>query len=227
MQQKTNIRLDFKTALQKAEAYCAYQERSQYEVRGKLISLGIYHQELEQIILNLLETNFLNEERFANAYARGKMRMKSWGKNKIKQGLKFKQVSPPLIKKALQNLNILQQQLDSVRGSLYGNIENIASNNDLNINPLKQKSRVGTQKKQVNLQIDGALLTELVKNVELSKIALRKETPLVQIIDTPSLPLDKIKIGKIKGGLSSMLFFFFLCISYIVVRTILVEKKTV
>lgn len=105
MQQKTNIRLDFKTALQKAEAYCAYQERSQYEVRGKLISLGIYHQELEQIILNLLETNFLNEERFANAYARGKMRMKSWGKNKIKQGLKFKQVSPPLIKKALQNLD--------------------------------------------------------------------------------------------------------------------------
>ena len=130
-------------------------------------------------------------------------------------------------KKALQNLNILQQQLDSVRGSLYGNIENIASNNDLNINPLKQKSRVETQKKQVNLQMDGALLTELVKNVELSKIALRKETPLVQIIDTPSLPLDKIKIGKMKGGFSSMLFFFFLCISYIFVRTILVEKKNV
>jgi regulatory protein len=105
MQQKTNVPLDYKTALQKAETYCAYQERSQYEVRGKLISLGIYFDELENIILNLIETGFLNEERFANAYARGKLRMKSWGKNKIKQGLKFKQVSAPLIKKAIQNLD--------------------------------------------------------------------------------------------------------------------------
>ncbi|OAQ38203.1 RecX family transcriptional regulator [Pedobacter psychrophilus] len=105
MLQKTNVPLDYKSALQKAEAFCAYQERSQYEVRGKLISLGIYYEELENIILNLIETGFLNEERFANTYARGKMRIKSWGKNKIKQGLKLKQVSPPLIKKALQNLD--------------------------------------------------------------------------------------------------------------------------
>ncbi|MBC7654580.1 MAG: RecX family transcriptional regulator [Oligoflexus sp.] len=105
MQQKTNVRLDYKTALQKAEAFCAYQERSQYEVRGKLISLKIYYEELENIILNLIETGFLNEERFSNAYARGKLRIKSWGKNKIKQGLKLKQVSAPLIKKALQNLD--------------------------------------------------------------------------------------------------------------------------
>ncbi|MBK0383473.1 RecX family transcriptional regulator [Pedobacter sp. SD-b] len=105
MQQKTTIPLGFKSALQKAEAYCAYQERSQYEVRGKLISMGIYGDELELIILKLLETNFLNEERFANTYARGKMRINSWGKNKIKQGLKLKQVSLPLIKKALQNLD--------------------------------------------------------------------------------------------------------------------------
>lgn len=105
MQQKTSVLLNYKTALQKAEAYCAYQERSQYEVRGKLISLGIYYEELENIISQLIETDFLNEERFSNTYARGKLRMKSWGKNKIKQGLKLKQVSVPLIKKALQNLD--------------------------------------------------------------------------------------------------------------------------
>ena len=105
MQEKTFIPIDAKTARSKAEAYCAYQERSQYEVRGKLISLGMRNQELEQIILHLIETNFLNEERFAKAYAQGKLRAKGWGRNKIKQGLMFKQVSAPLIKKALQHLD--------------------------------------------------------------------------------------------------------------------------
>ena len=105
MQEKTFIAIDAKTAKSKAEAYCAYQERSQYEVRGKLISLGMRDQELEQIILHLIENNFLNEERFAKAYAQGKLRIKSWGRNKIKQGLMFKQVSVPLIKKALQHLD--------------------------------------------------------------------------------------------------------------------------
>ena len=99
MHEKTFLPNDAKTAKSKAEAYCAYQERSQYEVRGKLISLGMRNQELEEIILHLIETNFLNEERFAKAYAQGKLRVKGWGKNKIKQGLLFKQVSTPLIKK--------------------------------------------------------------------------------------------------------------------------------
>jgi regulatory protein len=106
MQEKKNVVVvDAKTAKVKAETYCAYQERSQYEVRGKLIGLGIRDQELEEIILHLIETNFLNEERFAKAYAQGKLRAKGWGRNKIKQGLKFKQVSVPLIKKALLSLD--------------------------------------------------------------------------------------------------------------------------
>ncbi|MDA9555363.1 recombination regulator RecX [Pelobium sp.] len=105
MQKKTPQYIDLKTATSKVEAYCAYQERSQYEVRGKLLELGIKHEELEQVIVHLIENNFLNEERFAKAYAQGKLRIKGWGKKKIAQGLKFKQVSAPLIKKALQNLD--------------------------------------------------------------------------------------------------------------------------
>ncbi|MEO5909339.1 MAG: regulatory protein RecX [Pelobium sp.] len=105
MQQKTFIPIDFKTAIQKLEGFCAYQERSHYEVRGKLISLGIYGDELERVMLHLIENNFLNEERFANLYAQGKLRINGWGRNKIKQGLKFRQVSDPLIKKALNKLN--------------------------------------------------------------------------------------------------------------------------
>jgi len=105
MQEKTFQPIDQKTATTKAEAYCAYQERSQYEVRGKLITLGMRHEELENIIIHLIENNYLNESRFAIAYATGKLRMKGWGKNKISQALKFKQVSTPLIKKALQQLD--------------------------------------------------------------------------------------------------------------------------
>ena len=105
MQEKNEAPLSYHSALMKAEAYCAYQERSQYEVRGKLISLGIRGLELENIITELIENNYLNEERFAMAYAQGKLRMKSWGRNKIAQGLKFKQVSVPLVKKALKSLD--------------------------------------------------------------------------------------------------------------------------
>lgn len=105
MEQKTKPAPSYHTALSKAEAYCAYQERSQYEVRGKLINLGLRGLELEEIIATLIETNFLNEERFAIAYANGKLRMKSWGRRKIAEGLKFKQVSTPLIKKALKSLD--------------------------------------------------------------------------------------------------------------------------
>src|ERR1700744_2616372 len=97
--------LDEKTALTKAEHYCAYQERSQQEVRDKLYEWGLHQNAVENLIVQLIGGNFLNEERFANAYTRGKFNQKGWGKNKIKQGLKFKKVSEALIKKALQSIN--------------------------------------------------------------------------------------------------------------------------
>ncbi|MEY3678849.1 MAG: hypothetical protein RI924_990 [Bacteroidota bacterium] len=89
----------------KAESYCAYQERSQKEIRDKLYEWGLFSREVELIISELIETNFLNEERFALAYAQGKLRIKGWGKYKIKQGLKLKQVSGKLIIKALEHLD--------------------------------------------------------------------------------------------------------------------------
>jgi regulatory protein len=96
---------DKKTALAKAEHYCAYQERSQQEVRDKLYEWGLHSAHVENLIVQLIETNFLNEARFANAYAQGKFNQKGWGKQKIKQGLKFKKVSDVLIKKALNTID--------------------------------------------------------------------------------------------------------------------------
>ncbi len=104
-QQKTEPVIDEKTALAKAEHYCSYQERSQQEVRDKLYTWGLFTNAVENVIVALISGNFLNEERFANAYTRGKFNQKGWGKNKIKQGLKFKRVSDVLIKKALKTID--------------------------------------------------------------------------------------------------------------------------
>ncbi len=108
---------DPKIGLQKAEKYCVYQERSQQEVRQKLYDLGLYPRDVEQIISELIGNNFLNEERFANAYALGKFRIKGWGKIKIKQGLKLKRVPEGMIKKALQQID-LDDYLAKLKGIL-------------------------------------------------------------------------------------------------------------
>lgn len=96
---------DPKIGLTKAEQYCAYQERAQQEVRNKLYDWGLYQKDVEQIISNLIENNFLNEERFARIYVKSKFNQKSWGRVKIKQGLKFKQVPDKLIQKALKEID--------------------------------------------------------------------------------------------------------------------------
>ncbi len=96
---------DEKTALAKAEHYCTYQDRSQQEVRDRLYHWGLHTAAVENVIVQLIDGNFLNEQRFANAYARGKFSQKGWGKHKIKQGLKLKRVSDPLIKKALNSID--------------------------------------------------------------------------------------------------------------------------
>ncbi len=87
------------------ELYCAYQERCQQEVRNKLYDLGGYSREVEQLIGDMITQGFLNEERFAIAWAGGKFRIKQWGRVKIIGGLKQKQISPYCIKKALEQID--------------------------------------------------------------------------------------------------------------------------
>jgi regulatory protein len=89
----------------KIKQYCAYQERCHSEVREKLYSFGLNKVEVEEIISILITENYLNEERFAIHYAGGKFRIKQWGKIKIKQSLKFKQVSDYCIRKALKEID--------------------------------------------------------------------------------------------------------------------------
>ena len=92
-------------ALMKLQSWCAYQERCQHDVRNKLYEIGMWQEAVENIIVKLIEDNFLNEERFAMAFARGKFNIKKWGRVKIKQELKQKRVSEYCLKKALQQID--------------------------------------------------------------------------------------------------------------------------
>ena len=89
-------------AVQKLQAYCAYQERCHSEVMTKLRDLGIFGDTADAVVAQLIEDNFLNEERFAIAYARGKFRMKSWGKMRIQQELKMRHIPDYSIAQAMK-----------------------------------------------------------------------------------------------------------------------------
>lgn len=85
--------------------FCAYRERSHAEVRKKILSLGYDEYETEEVIVFLIQENFLNESRFAEVYVRGKFKYNGWGKMKIVRGLKQNEVSESLIKKALLEID--------------------------------------------------------------------------------------------------------------------------
>jgi LPS O-antigen subunit length determinant protein (WzzB/FepE family) len=109
-------------------------------------------------------------------------------------------------RKARQNVEILQRQTDSVRTMLFGSISDVAAINDLNVNPLRQSLKTSSQRRQIDVQVNGNLYGELLKNLELAKLALRKETPLIQVIDTPQYPLEKKKPGRLMTGISFAFF---------------------
>lgn len=123
-------------------------------------------------------------------------------------------------KKARNNVAILQKQADSVRNELNQAITGVAvvSDNTFNLNPALNVNRVPSTKRQVDVQANTAILTQLVTNLELAKVALMKETPLIQLIDQPILPLKKDKPGKLKSLLLGGFFGVFLSALYILAR---------
>lgn len=112
-------------ATKKLEYYCSYQERCHEEVTSKLKTLGMIPQVIDHIIVHLIDHNFLNEERFACSFARGKHQIKYWGKIRIVNELKFRNISKYNIERALkeipqemyfQNFDMLtEKQWNSIR----------------------------------------------------------------------------------------------------------------
>ncbi len=108
------MKLSQEIAFEKTKRYCAYQDRCHQEVRQKIISLKIYGDDLEEIITELIKQDFLNEERYARSFARGKFRLKKWGRNKIKQQLYARRISDYCIRKAMTEIEE-EDYIDTLR----------------------------------------------------------------------------------------------------------------
>lgn len=93
-----------KEVLQKMQRYCDYRDRCHKEVRSKLISLKVYGDDLEEIISALIDSDHLNEERYARSFARGKFRMKGWGRLRILRELSLMGIGEYLQRKALEEI---------------------------------------------------------------------------------------------------------------------------
>ncbi|MDG1747081.1 MAG: regulatory protein RecX [Bacteroidia bacterium] len=102
-------------AIKKLERYCSYQERSQKQVIEKLKGFGLIESERGEVLIHLIQNNFLNEERFALAYAQGKFKIKRWGPDKIKRGLMQAGVSNKLINQAINELPSREVQSDQIK----------------------------------------------------------------------------------------------------------------
>ena len=124
-------------AFQKGASYCAYQERCHKQVDQHLQKkLNLTEDERIEIIYHLIQENFLNEERFAQTYARGKFRFKQWGRNRIKQELKFKQVSERNIQTALKEIDT-NDYFTTLKALLVKKKESINESH-----PLKRKKKL-------------------------------------------------------------------------------------
>lgn len=126
-------------------------------------------------------------------------------------------------KKTFQNVQILQRQADSVKRELNSSISGVASAIDAapNANPALLTLRVPSQRKQVDVQASTAIYTEIVKNLELSKITLRQEMPLIQVIDKPVLPLKVDKTKKLVAVVAGLILGLFLTSLFLISKKLL------
>lgn len=147
-----------KEATIKLMQFCAYRDRSQKEVETKLREMRMIPQACEQITIKLMQENFLNEERFARSFVRGKFRIKKWGRIKIKQELNKREISAPLIKIAFTEID------DS---EYYTTLEEVAAKKLKLIkesNPYKKKQKLVYYLQQRGFEIPLILqVTEVFK----------------------------------------------------------------
>ncbi|MDR2907409.1 MAG: RecX family transcriptional regulator [Bacteroidales bacterium] len=147
------------SVLSRAQKYCDYQDRYQQEVRDKLYAWGAKSNDVEQILCQLVETDYINEERYARAFARGKFRIKHWGKTKIRHELKQRRISDYCIKQGLLEiadedyLETLKQVIDKkYRETAVGT---------KNLSPIQQR-KIATY--AISRGFEPDLVWEVIKN---------------------------------------------------------------
>lgn len=121
---------------QKLQQYCVYQDRCYKEIEQKIKEYNLIPEAKEIILLSLIKDNFLNEERFAKSYARGKFRIKKWGKQRIIRELKFRDISAYNIKTALKEID--EKKYSETIYTITENRNNIINES----NPYKRKKKL-------------------------------------------------------------------------------------
>ncbi|MDN5203980.1 RecX family transcriptional regulator [Fulvivirgaceae bacterium BMA10] len=116
----------------RAANFCAYQERTQQQVRDKLYGYGLHRDDVEEIIAELILENFINEERFAKSYVGGKFRVKKWGKLKIRQNLESMKLSNYCIKKGMEEIDELEYQ-KTLEYWLYKKLDSLNEPNEFRL----------------------------------------------------------------------------------------------
>lgn len=130
-------------------------------------------------------------------------------------------------KKQEENIHILKNQADSVRAVLNTSIAGTATSLDANpnANAALQILRVPSQRKQIDVQANSAIYAEVIKNLEMAKLAALQDAPLIQVVDSATYPLEKASIGKLKGLLMGMFIGVFISCVILTLRTILLTYK--
>ena len=129
MKKKTYGRPSMEEGLAKLQRYCAYQDRCHKEVREKLMDLGFFGDEMGEIIVALIEEKFLDEERFARSFVRGKHQVKKWGRIKIEQELKKKDIRGYCLKKGFEEIEE-EQYMETLENIILKKDKLVKAKND-------------------------------------------------------------------------------------------------
>ena len=200
----------------KSIQFLPYDDRNKYTIQQDSILNGIFKYLISPNKLNIYQKDkkisitsieVVNEnEKFAQVFCESIAKEISNLYTEIKS------------KKARINMEILQFQTDSIRAELNNAITGVAaaSDNVFNLNSAMNIKKTSSSKRQVDVQANTAILTQLVGQLELAKVSLRKETPLIQIIDPPILPLEKEEVSKLKNLFFGIFLGSFLSVVYLI-----------
>ncbi len=147
-------------ALEKAAKYCAYQERCHWEIERKFKEWNIDEEIQDEVIAELIQQNFLNEERFALAFVQGKVNIKKWGRYKIKMELQARQISTYSINKAIQEIDE-EKYILNLQEILNKKSQTVIAQNDFEkkMKLLKFLSSKGYETEIINEQIENHGIT--------------------------------------------------------------------
>jgi uncharacterized protein involved in exopolysaccharide biosynthesis len=218
---KLNKKLANKSDIYKTFSFPIKSVQGQFSIQQDSVLFLLYEQLFEENILSVTQKDKKVSIITVEVNSTNELFSKAFAENLVTNVSEF--YIETKSKKAKNNVAILQRQADSIRNELNMAITGVAitSDNIFNLNPALNVNRIPSSKKQIDVQANTAILTQLVTNLEMAKVTLLRETPLIQLIDRPTLPLKKDKPGKAKSLLMGGVLAGFFIVLYLSLRNIL------